>query len=142
MLVELHPPDLHRAGLQAALSDLLARAEASGVETDCSIDAGEGLSDEAEEVLFRAAREAIQNVLKHAGASHLEVRVERRNGTALLAVADDGGGFDPERAGQEADDGHLGLRMVADAVAEAGGRFEVDSAAGRGTRVRVEVPTE
>jgi two-component system NarL family sensor kinase len=140
MLVELHPPSLHRAGLAAAISDLLARAEAAGVDANCRIDGAEDLADETEEVLFRAAREAIQNVLKHAGASHVDVQVERHDGTAVLTVADDGAGFDPDAPPSGDGDGHLGLRLVAEAVAEAGGRLQVDSRRGEGTRVRVEVP--
>lgn len=129
--------DLHRAGLEAAFSDLLARVEARGVETRLAIGADLGLPDEVEALFYRAAQEALRNVLAHADASHVDVRVTRNGREASLAVDDDGRGFAPQGAGS---DGHLGLRLLADLAQEAGGRCELDSAPERGTRVRIVVP--
>jgi signal transduction histidine kinase len=140
MLVELYPATLRRSGLGAAMSDLLGRAEAAGLETSCELGEGLELSEEAEGALFRAAREAVQNAVKHAGAQHLEVRLERAGDAAVLTVVDDGRGFDPKAIRARDGDGHLGLRMLADSVDAAGGRFDLRSAPGAGTRVRVEVP--
>jgi signal transduction histidine kinase len=140
MLVELYPATLHRSGLQAAVSDLLERLDRDGVETDCDIPADLELPAHVEALLFRAAREALQNVRKHAGASHVEVRVQRRDGEAVLAVIDDGRGF--ETAGVPAGDRgpHIGLRLLSDLAEEAGGRLRLDAIPGRGTRVCLEVP--
>ncbi len=74
--------------------------------------------------------------MKHSGARHLGVTIGPRDGRARLLVEDDGRGFDPERAGG---DGHFGLRMLEDLVREAGGELEIESAPGKGSRVKVEL---
>lgn len=140
LLVDLHPPSLAREGLAAAVGDLAAALGARGVvEVDVRIPAETGLDPATETLLFQAAREGLRNVAKHAGATSVAVSLARENGHATLAVADDGRGFDPgapAAAGGE----HLGLGLLADLAGEAGGRLEVDSRPGRGTRVAIEVP--
>jgi signal transduction histidine kinase len=130
LLVEIYPPELHRAGLEAALADLLGSAEARGLETELEVEPAR-LDRDTEALFFRVAQETVRNVNKHAQASHVSVRVQR----ASLAVEDDGCGFDPTAAQS---DGHFGLRMLTDLVREAGGTLEIDSEPGRGTRVTVE----
>ena len=131
LLVEIYPPELHRAGLEAALADLLGSAEARGLETELEVEPAR-LDRDTEALFFRVAQETVRNVNKHAQAKHVSVRVQR----ASLAVEDDGCGFDPTAAQS---DGHFGLRMLTDLVREAGGTLEIDSEPGRGTRVTVEV---
>ena len=131
LLVEIYPPELHRAGLEAALADLLGSAEARGLETELEVEPAP-LDRDTEALFFRVAQETVRNVNKHAQAKHVSVRVQR----ASLAVEDDGCGFDPTAAQS---DGHFGLRMLTDLVREAGGTLEIDSEPGRGTRVTVEV---
>ncbi len=136
LLVEIYPPELHRAGLPAALADLLTASEARGIETTLEIDTEVELGREAEILLFRVAQEALRNVTKHAGATHVGVTVERKDGRVQLLVEDDGAGFDPQRVDGA---GHFGLRMLADLARESGGELDVDSAPGTGSRVSVEV---
>jgi len=131
LLVEIYPPELHRAGLEAALADLLGSAEARGLETELEVEPAR-LDRDTEALFFRVAQETVRNVNKHAQARHVSVHVQR----ASLAVEDDGCGFDPTAAQS---DGHFGLRMLTDLVREAGGTLEIDSEPGRGTRVTVEV---
>jgi two-component system NarL family sensor kinase len=131
LLVEIYPPELHRAGLEAALSDLLGSAEARGLETALEVEPAR-LDRDTEALFFRVAQEAVRNVNKHADAKHVSVRVR----PASLAVEDDGCGFDPTHPQA---DGHFGLRLLSDLVREAGGTLEIDSTPGRGTRVTVEV---
>lgn len=104
------------------------------VELDVAgdLDLGEG----AEALVFRAAQEAVRNVVAHAEADRVELGVHRENGHAVLTVSDDGRGF----AADVQPKGHFGLRLIGDLAAEAGGRLDLDSAPGHGTRVRVEVP--
>src|SRR5204862_2145349 len=107
------PPSLAESGLESALSDLAARVEARGIDTSLSI-AGPvaGLDGDTTRLLYRAAQEGLRNVVSHAGASRVDVRVKvPTNGDgsrAVLEVADDGAGIAgdalPER------DGHIGLR--------------------------------
>jgi two-component system NarL family sensor kinase len=131
LLVEIYPPELHRAGLEAALADLLGASEARGLETELEVEPAR-LDRETEALFFRVAQEALRNVSKHAHARHVSVCVQH----ARLVVEDDGRGFDSTSAQS---DGHFGLRIVEDLVREAGGTLEIDSEPGRGTRVTVEV---
>jgi two-component system NarL family sensor kinase len=136
LLVEIYPPELHRAGLSAALADLLTASEARGIETTLEVDPEVELGREAEALLFRVAQEALRNVIKHAGATRVGVRVGRKNGRVQLFVEDDGRGFDPQHLDGNA---HFGLRMLADLVRDSGGELKIDSTQGTGSRVSVEV---
>jgi two-component system NarL family sensor kinase len=136
LLVEIYPPELHRAGFEAALTDLLAASSARGLQARLEVEPGLALDRETEALFFRVAQEALRNVVKHAGATHVRVRVGRDEGRAQLVVEDDGRGFDAtERAGDE----HFGLRILEDLARDAGAELEVASTPGKGSRVSVEV---
>jgi signal transduction histidine kinase len=127
----IHPAVLTDRGLEAALEALAARAplpvEIKGASRD--------LPAQVEAAAYYVVSEALANVTKYAQASAVEVTVERRNGRAVVEVADDGiGGADPLRGS--------GLRGLADRVASLSGRLEVESPPGSGTRVRAEIPLE
>jgi signal transduction histidine kinase len=142
LLVEIYPASLHQAGLEAALRDVLAPLERQGVETSLAVDRDLDLSDTEEAQVFRGAQEALRNVLVHAGAGRVEVQVKRNGSVVGLVVADDGRGFSPETLSERREEGHLGLQLVGDLAAEAGGRLVIDSAPGRGTRLEMEVPVK
>ena len=90
--------------------------------------------------MFRTAQEALRNVIAHSQASRVDVSVQLNSGRAGLAIVDDGRGFTAEEAAAARDDGHLGLRVLADMAHDAGGRLDIDSQPGEGTRVRLDVP--
>jgi signal transduction histidine kinase len=135
MLVDIYPPDLHRTGLEAALRDLIAPLGPRGIEANLDVPADLELTPEVEMLLFRCAQEALRNAAAHSRASRVDVRVTANDGLACLTVEDDGRGFDGE-----VEEGHLGLRLVADLVRDARGSLDVRSEPGRGTRVEVEAP--
>lgn len=137
LLVEIYPPDLHTAGLAAALQDLVAPLMAAGVQVDADISGDEDASDAAVALVWRVAQEAVRNVARHARASRMSLTVRRDGDALVLEVVDDGTGFDP---GTTAGDGHFGLRAAESLVREHGGSMEVESAPGSGTMVRMEVP--
>jgi two-component system NarL family sensor kinase len=95
------------------------------------------LTAEVEEGLYRIAREALNNALKHANACNVSVHLDKGQETAVLEIADDGVGFDPAEA---ATSGRLGLEGMAERAAQLGAELTLDSEQGSGTRVRVEVP--
>jgi signal transduction histidine kinase len=130
LLVEIYPPNLQAAGLEAALSDLLAPVVAGGAAAHLDVEPRLGLQPEREALLFRSAQEALRNVASHAEASRVDVRVVRDDGRVLLEVDDDGIGFVPANAHTREQRGHVGLRLL------------VESKPGEGTRVHVEVPAE
>jgi signal transduction histidine kinase len=92
------------------------------------------LSPRAQIELFGIGREALANVVKHAGTSKAWVHVEARSGRVLVEVRDDGSGFDPAARHP----GHVGLESMHSRAAELGGMLTISSASGAGTVVRVE----
>jgi PAS domain S-box-containing protein len=95
------------------------------------------LAPEVETTLYRIAQEALTNVIRHAQATHVDVLLERRGGVVVAIVEDDGIGFDLEAAKQG---GRLGLFGMQERAEMLGGRLVIESAAGAGTTVFVEVP--
>jgi signal transduction histidine kinase len=143
LLVDIYPPSLAESGLESALSDLTARVEASGLDTSLTV-AGPvaGLDGDTTRLLYRTAQEGLRNVVSHAGASRVDVRVDvptnGDGGPAVLEVVDDGAGITgdalPER------EGHIGLRGLAGLAATMGASLMIDTTPGRGTTLRLEVP--
>jgi signal transduction histidine kinase len=140
LLVEIHPPSLRASGLEAALADLLAPFRASGAETELKVDASLGLDEEAERLVYRAAAEALRNVERHAQANRIAVSVERDEAGVQLVVADNGAGFAPEDRERRREEGHVGLSLLEELAARAGGRLDVRSAPGEGTTFELELP--
>jgi signal transduction histidine kinase len=96
------------------------------------------LSPRVETQLYGIGREALANVMRHAGATAARVRVEAQPGQVLVEVRDNGRGFDPA-AGHP---GHFGLDSMRSRAAEIGGRLTIASTPGYGTVVRVRAPAE
>jgi two-component system, NarL family, sensor kinase len=142
LMVEIYPASLHQAGLEAALRDVLAPLERDGLQTSLAVDRRLELSETTEAQVFRGAQEALRNVLVHADASRVEVQVTRDGAVVKLVVSDDGRGFTSEFLSRRREEGHIGLRLLSDLAEEAGGRLDVGSAPGRGTRVLMEVPVQ
>jgi signal transduction histidine kinase len=139
LLVEIYPPSLQRAGLVAALEDMLAPLEARGIETSLEVGSGIDLDVEREALCFRVAQEAVRNALKHAGAGRVAVALEQSQGAIRLTVTDDGRGFDPATADGET--GHIGTDLLRDLAAELEGEIRIDSEPGRGTEVALSLPS-
>jgi signal transduction histidine kinase len=139
-LMGIYPANVRRAGLRVALADLAAPLTEQGISADVDVPPDLDLPPEVESLLFRASREAIRNVERHAQAKGVSLRVRAENGRIRLEVEDDGIGFSSERSEPSRADGHIGLALLRDLAGDAGGTLHIDSAEGRGTRVRLEVP--
>jgi PAS domain S-box-containing protein len=126
----IHPAILTERGLRAAVDSLVLRAQVPVDVTDMP----EGrLPPEVEAAAYYVVSECVANVTRYAGAERATVAVSVTGQTAVVEVADDGaGGADPSRGS--------GLRGLADRVEAIGGRLEIVSAAGAGTRVRAVLP--
>jgi signal transduction histidine kinase len=135
LILGLRPPDLERDGLEAALRkevEMLRRVH--GVDIELVADGtANGGDPERDLAVLRIVHEALYNALRHARAEHIRVRLTAER----VEVADDGMGFDPDRA--ELRSRHLGLTSMEERARELGGRIEIHSAPGAGTRVVVEV---
>ena len=129
LIRELRPAALDELGLAAALEGL---AERHGVNADVTVDR---YAPEFETGVYRVVQEALNNAVKHAGASAVHVTVEDVGGAVHLTVGDDGRGFDPEavHAG-------FGLGGMRERVELLGGELEIASGE-RGTRVSAVLPT-
>jgi two-component system NarL family sensor kinase len=116
----------------------LARSFTSDTGVPVRVEAieGERLAPRTERELFRIAQEALTNVRKHAHAHEVTVGLKRRGGTLSLSIADDGRGFAARRRRPDSH-GLIGMRERARLL---GGRLEVRSSLGKGTRVVARVP--
>ena len=141
LLVEIYPPSLRDAGLGAALSDLTAPLATHGIEASVELPDDLRFAADVEALLYRAAQEAVRNVVTHARAQHVDIKLHRPDHTAVLDVCDDGVGFDVQPTVSRPASGHVGLRVLTDLVEEAGGCVDIVSAPGAGARIHVEVPT-
>jgi two-component system NarL family sensor kinase len=136
---DLHPYVLEEAGLEAAIRSVAQQAAGRGrFRLQLDLDGGE--HHPQEQLLFSAARELLANVVAHADAGLVSVRLSDVNGSLELVVEDDGKGFPPERLGQQLAGGHVGLASQRFRVEAAGGRLDLLSAPGRGTRIAILVP--
>ena len=140
LLVDLYPPNLERAGLPAALRDLALNLEHHGIQATLDAPDAVTLPKPSQALLYRIAQEALRNVVEHAKASRVLVRVETNGTVARLTVSDDGVGFDSEAVRAAPPQGHFGLRMLSDLAEEAGGSVTMQSQPGAGTTIAAEVP--
>jgi len=134
--LSLRPPQLDDLGLAAALRSHLDRqARVAGLHAHFEAeDAPQELAPDAETACFRVAQEAINNVLRHARARNLWVRLFTAGGRLAISVRDDGRGFDLDAVRARAANGaSLGLVGMEERMALAGGSFELRSAPGQGT---------
>ena len=136
---DLHPPALQEAGLPEAMRSYCEEFSASsGIAVSCDADdSAHDLSRGAALALFRIVQEALGNAAKHAAAKQIIVRLIRANGNVSLTVSDDGVGFDRSQLGTS---GGLGLIMMRERASQLNGKFEFESAPGRGATTTVTIP--
>jgi signal transduction histidine kinase len=140
LITELRPAALDQLGLLPALTSLLQRtATTTGLEVDSELAPAseeDRLPPELETTVYRLVQEALTNVVKHAGAQRVTVRVQRAGGCLDVVVSDDGrglGGAPPSRGG-------FGLVGMRERVELAGGELHIEDAAPHGTVVRARFP--
>jgi len=138
----LRPPALEQLGLAAALRGLLAEAgEAAAVRTDLHVTGTEArLPPKIELAAFRVAQEAVNNVIRHAGATQVVLSLAFRENGLRLRVADDGQGFDPTPQQVQAAARPMGLLGMGERAALVGGQLVIRSRPGEGTLVEAVFP--
>lgn len=141
IVVDQRPADLRGDGLDIALrkqAELLDRVHEPAIRyTTCHC--VPPLTEARQQAVYRIAQEAMHNALRHAGAARIDMSLVSHQGKVVLEIRDDGAGFDPVRA--DAAGRRLGLSSMRERARAAGGKLEVTSTAGRGTTVRLAVPT-
>ncbi len=128
----LRPTTLDDLGLKAALATLVEQVDrergiAAGFEAEGDLD---DLSDAVQLVTYRVAQEAVTNVIQHAGAEHLRVRLIGAEESLELRISDDGVGYDGTREQEQ-----LGIAGMRERALLCGGELTVESEPGSGTRV-------
>jgi PAS domain S-box-containing protein len=141
LMFDLRPPSLDRAGIGAALRELLERMRA---ETDIDFTLEDHLPNEPSGdvgiELYRITQEAVANVRKHSNATLVQVILQPAHGGCLVRIADNGNGFDA--ASWTAQPGHLGLIAMRERSTIAGGWWKIESEAGRPTTIEFWLPDE
>jgi signal transduction histidine kinase len=142
LISDLHPTHLDDLGIAAALRWYAGEVQArSTLRVEVTVE-GEACSfpSPIEIGLFRIAQEALTNVIKHADAVEAGVRLFYDDDRVTLLVQDDGCGFDPQILALDASRPSWGLAGMEERAKELGGTFELNTAPGSGTSVKVVVP--
>ena len=144
LTLDLCPPILHEMGLGHAVEWLAERVrEQYGLEVSCDADSfPEKLDDDISSFLYRALRELLYNVVKHAEATRVLIDAEHGNGLIKIHISDDGRGFaDAARGPKGVSHSGFGLFSIRERLKHLGGRIEIDTQPGAGTRILIESPT-
>jgi signal transduction histidine kinase len=139
---ELRPAVLDDLGLIPAVHSFMKNfTTRTGIRTSLMAAAAvEKLDTAKRTVLFRVAQEALTNVARHAQASRVAVKIQKGPARICMKIKDDGRSFHVERVLHGNGGKHLGLLGMRERVEMVDGTFCVESAPGRGTTVRVEIP--
>lgn len=139
-MYDLRPPALSQHGVRAAVESHCQRlVERFGLAITVRWQALTPIPPPTDTAVFRIVQEALQNVVKHAQAQHVEVQAVERDGLLRVSIVDDGRGFDPKRV-QHLDPNHFGLAGMKARAQQVGATLEVDSTPGQGAAVLLHVP--
>lgn len=141
---ELSNPILYEVGFEPAVESWLLQQVQDRHGIECIFEADEPrmeLDKETRVVLFDIVRELLTNVVTHAKAKQVDVRIRRLDGAAQVSVSDDGIGFQPPGSGAHvSESGGFGLFNIREKLDYLGGSITIDSAPGEGTCIVVVVP--
>jgi signal transduction histidine kinase len=132
LMTDIYPPDLDQRGLVEAVRELLSQGTLASIHVTFEVDEPLTPSPTGARLAFRVIRESLRNIVKHAHASNVTVRLSQASGFMRFEVHDDGVGFDADNAERE---GHLGLRLVQETIADSGGRLNITSQPGAGSHI-------
>lgn len=133
----LRPYQLDSLGLTETIRSTVKKlSESTPLEIRSSIDEIDGLLPKEQEInLFRIIQESFNNILKHSGAVRCAVTVKRTGNTMTVTISDDGRGM----SGQHPDNTGFGLMGIRERVRMLGGTLALESSAGKGTTITIEV---
>jgi signal transduction histidine kinase len=136
LIFGLRPSGLAQMGLQASLAQRLKSVEEKlGLQPSFKWRVLSPLETEVEEVLYGIAQEALNNVIRHANARAVSVRIAESDRLITMTIKDDGDGFDPNSVTS----GGMGLKTMRERAAVLNARLRIESQPGQGTQVKVEV---
>ena len=130
LIFELRPESLEMEGLVVAIEKNVAATQARyGIEVTADLCVEPKAPLDVKEAAYRIAQEALHNIVKHAQATRVDIRLTTEDGALTLVVQDNGVGFDSGGAFP----GHIGLRSMRERTAKTNGTIEITSAPGAGT---------
>jgi two-component system NarL family sensor kinase len=136
----MHPLGLQQVGLRPVLDSIAANAaHQSGFTTTVSVSALAERSGH-HDLIVATVRELLTNVVKHAGATHVDITVRSSDGVLVLVVADDGNGIGPGQLERALADGHIGLAALRERVGSRSGRLAIATTPDSGSEIAVTVP--
>jgi two-component system CheB/CheR fusion protein len=140
--VRLRPKALDDFGLAVALQSYVEDwSSTSQISAEIHTRVDERRLPEAvQTTLYRMVQEALTNIARHSGATHVSVVLERRGGQVIAVIEDNGRGFDPAVLDDPARTAGLGLRGIRERAALLGGTVEIESGSGSGTTIFVRLP--
>jgi signal transduction histidine kinase len=142
LISQLRPLQIGEEGLFAVLErhveELNKRGRSQLAITLTSGEEALPLDENQQQELFRIIQEALNNVVKHSGATKASVGFEVGEGAVTVVIKDDGIGFDPAARGD--DRAHFGLESMAERAEEMNGSVAIETKSGRGTEVRISIP--
>jgi signal transduction histidine kinase len=141
---ELSPPVLYELGLVPGLSALAEQFQAQhNIEIEISDDGQPKVLDDDHLIaLYKAVRELLMNIVKHAGAHRAVITLLRDADRVRITVEDDGAGFDAANRKPYSTTSGFGLFSTRERLRGIGGRMEVASAPGKGTKITIEAPLQ
>jgi signal transduction histidine kinase len=143
---EMSPPELYTLGLKYAIEELAHQfSEERGLT--CTVDTSDSyypLSEQMKILLYRSVRELLVNAAKHAQADSVQIRVQRVDNDIEITVEDNGTGFDASglNGTQYSRSPGLGLLSIRERLKQMGGRLDIRSSRGQGTKVILVAPLE
>jgi two-component system, NarL family, sensor kinase len=139
LIADIYPPSVRSQGLRAALVELLATVEKHGLQTSMDIAGDPPVAPEVAAALYRAAQEALRNVIAHAGATDVHLALVEEPEMIGVVVDDNGAG--PADVPPDPGPAPHGLRLLGNLASEVGGRLEVARRPEGGTRFTFMLPT-
>lgn len=136
VLIDLVPADLDGNGLQQAIDALGQRSADRGLHVEVSVEPDLGIGSAVAGLVYRIAREGLRNAEKHAEARTASVHVARRGDCVEILIDDDGQGIRTPAVSE----GHVGLRLLEELVADVGGDLSLTNVPGQGARLRGVIP--
>lgn len=142
LIYDLSPPQLNEIGLSAAISEWLEEQieKRYALKAECIVSGSEEpMDDDVSAILFRSVRELVTNVIKHARATRVNIRVNQDHDRVKIIVRDDGAGFDAISQSLKTEGG-FGIFSIKEQMADLGGSLEIVSEPGQGTEAILAVP--
>jgi two-component system, NarL family, sensor kinase len=134
---QMMPNALIKSGLASALREFINRVEASDLKINLNVsNLNEVIEPNTEKVLYRVIQESVNNVVKHAKASQLNIQIAKNKDFIEATIEDNGVGFDSKGTDYEG----IGLKNIRDRVAFLKGNVDISSQKGKGTLLAIQIP--